>query len=201
MIEVRPLLGEDLRNALPSLAELRITVFREWPYLYDGTLAYEQAYLERFSRADDAVLIAAFDANRVVGAATASPLMSNPDVLRTAIAHAGIEPKTVVYFGESVLLPAYRGRGIGHRFFDLREAHAARIAGATCSAFCAVERAADHPLQPATHRRLDVFWSKRGYVRAPGVIAHLSWRDIDQAHETAKPMQFWMRPLARPDRP
>lgn len=44
-IEVRSLTGPALEAALDDVARLRIAVFRDWPYLYDGTLEYERAYL------------------------------------------------------------------------------------------------------------------------------------------------------------
>ena len=50
-VRFEALTGERLAQALPSLAELRIAVFRDFPYLYDGTLAYEQDYLARFAAA------------------------------------------------------------------------------------------------------------------------------------------------------
>ena len=44
-IRVAPLTGAAIIPALPALARLRITVFRDWPYLYDGAMTYEQGYL------------------------------------------------------------------------------------------------------------------------------------------------------------
>ena len=34
--------GADLKRTLDDLARLRIEVFRDWPYLYDGDLDYER---------------------------------------------------------------------------------------------------------------------------------------------------------------
>ncbi|HPA06825.1 MAG TPA: GNAT family N-acetyltransferase, partial [Candidatus Hydrogenedentes bacterium] len=34
-IDVRALHGAELEAALDGVAQLRITVFRDWPYLYD----------------------------------------------------------------------------------------------------------------------------------------------------------------------
>ena len=44
-LDVKSLVGEEMKAVLPDLARLRIIVFRDWPYLYDGTLEYEQEYL------------------------------------------------------------------------------------------------------------------------------------------------------------
>ena len=98
------------------------------------------------------------------------------------------------YFGESVLLPDYRGQGIGHAFFDHREA-AARSWGASHASFCAVVRPADHPARPADYVPLDAFWTKRGYVRQPGLVVRLAWQEIGEPAPSEKPLTFWLRPL------
>ena len=153
-VQVRPLTGAALQAALGDLARLRIAVFAAFPYLYAGTEDYEREYLAEFTASDDAVLVAAFDGNRIVGAATASPLAAQDDYIRAPFERQGIDPASVFYFGESVLLPDYRGQGIGHAFFDHREA-AARAHGASHASFCAVVRAADHPDRPADYVPLD----------------------------------------------
>ena len=194
-IRVTALTGASLATGLDDLAHLRITVFRDFPYLYDGTLDYERGYVEKFARAEGAVIVAAFDGDDIVGVATASPLLGHADAFAAPLRAAGYDPARIFYFGESVLLPQYRGLGLGHRFFDVREAHARQAGGYAQTAFCAVIRPADHPRRPADYRPLDAFWTKRGYTRSTGTIATFDWRDIDQSESTAKHMQFWMRPL------
>ncbi len=192
---IEPLTGIELTRALPDLARLRITVFREWPYLYDGTLDYEQNYLAKFANADGALIVTVRDDDHVVGMATATPLLGHADAFVDALTERGFEPANIFYFGESMLLPAYRGRGIGHAFFDQREAHARRFGPYTHTAFCAVVRPDDHRLRPADYRPLDGFWRKRGYDRLEGCVARFEWKDVDQEGETAKPMQFWIREI------
>lgn len=180
--------------ALPDLARLRIAVFREWPYLYEGTLAYEERYLAHFIAEPGAVLVVARDGDAIVGAATASPMAGQDDYIRKPFGDAGQDVGRLFYFGESVLLPGYRGHGIGHAFFDHREA-GAKAAGADAACFCGVIRPADHPLRPEDARDLGSFWRARGYAPLDGMIAHYDWKDIDQSEETRHPMQFWHRKL------
>jgi len=188
-------LGEAaIAPLLDALAELRIRVFRDYPYLYDGDLGYEARYLARFAAAPDALLAAAFAGEQLVGAATALPLMHEHDDFVRPFEQHGIDPRTVFYLAESVLLPAYRGRGIGHAFFDLREAAGRRLGFAT-AAFCAVVRAPDDPRRPAGYRPLDAFWLQRGYRPAEGLTTSFAWQELGETEETAKPMQFWLRPL------
>lgn len=191
---VRPLAGEEIAARLKDLAALRIAVFAAFPYLYDGDEAYEADYLKEFAAAPDAVLVAAFDGDRVIGAATASPMWAQKSEFRHVFEEHGIDTSKLFYFGESVLLPQYRGHGIGHAFFDHREA-AAKAAGANRTCFAAVIRPADHPARPAGYSPLDAFWRKRGYSPVEDFITHLAWKEHGEETESLKPMQYWMREI------
>lgn len=179
---------------LGALARLRIAVFRDWPYIYDGSLAYERSYLAAFLADPAAVVIVASIGGEPVGMATASPLAGQPDAIAAPLARHGLPVDGTFYFGESVLLAEARGLGIGHAFFDQREA-AARSAGATHAAFCAVVREPGHPLAPADPRDLAPFWRRRGYAPLAGVTAPMEWKDRDQPRSTVHTMQFWARAL------
>ena len=191
-IAVRPLTGAEIGAALGDLAKLRITVFAAYPYLYDGDAAYEAEYLAEYAAAADAVLVAAFDGDRIVGAATAAPMIHQKAEFREPFAARGLEVERLFYFGESVLLPEYRGHGIGHAFFDHREAQA-RACGATAACFAAVIRPDDHPAKPAGYVPHDAFWTKRGYAVVPGLVTELAWKEHGEEGESLKAMQYWLR--------
>ncbi len=193
-MQVRTLTGAALDGALDDVARLRMTVFREWPYLYDGDLDYERAYLEAYRQSDQAILVGAFDGTRLVGASTGSPLTDHAGDFAAAFEGKPYDVTTVFYCAESVLLPDHRGQGIGHRFFDLREAHAREL-GFGFSAFCSVIRSPDHPAKPATYHPLDPFWRTRGYEILEDAVARFSWKDVGEMAETLKPLQFWIRTL------
>ena len=193
-LDIRPLTGVDLEQALPDVARLRIAVFRAWPYLYDGSFDYEHQYLQSYRDSVGAILVGAFDGDCLVGAATGTPMEDHAEDFAAAFAGTGYALRDVFYNAESVLLPDYRGQGIGHAFFDLREAHA-RALGRRYVAFCGVVRPVDHPARPADYRPLEGFWEKRGYVKMDGVFAEFSWRDVGKVKEDAKPLQFWIRDL------
>ncbi|GBF07156.1 hypothetical protein DAERI_120149 [Deinococcus aerius] len=191
-LRVTPAIGDDLRAAIPDLARLRMTVFRDFPYLYEGSPEYEERYLGTYLEAPGALALLARDGERVVGASTALPLAQETGELQAPFRASEFDPADVLYLGESVLLPEYRGLGLGHRFFDEREAHAARL-GLTVTAFCAVQRPGEHPARPASYRPLDAFWQSRGYVERPDLETTMSWQDVGEVGETAKRMRFWVR--------
>lgn len=194
-LRVETLTGQGLVAILPELARLRIEVFRDFPYLYDGTVAYEEGYLRKFAAAPGAVCVVARDGEKIIGASTGAPLLEHDPEFAAPFIAKGLDPAKLFYCSESVLSKAYRGRGLGHAFFDGREAHARKLGGFTHSTFSSVVRPADHPLRPADYQPLDAFWTKRGYRKAEGIVATYSWKDIDQPLETVKEMQFWIREL------
>lgn len=195
MIHVEPLAGPALGERIDDLAALRIAVFRAFPYLYDGDLDYERDYLKAYADSADAIVIGAFDGDRLIGAATAAPMEDHAAEFAAPFQARGYDLSTILYFGESVLLPDYRGHGLGHAFFDGREAHA-RALGRDHTTFCAVVRPTSHPARPADYSPLDSFWRKRGYGLLDGITTSFSWKDVGEPAETEKPMQFWMKTLA-----
>lgn len=190
----RILTGSQISTALDDLARLRIEVFRDWPYLYDGTMDYEREYLSTYIDAEDTILVAAFDGPDIVGVATGTRMTDHAADFQNAFAQTAYDLGDIFYCAESVLLPQYRGMGAGHAFFDQREEHAREL-GAKFIAFCAVQRPQTHGLRPTNYRPLEGFWRKRGYAPLPGVVAQFDWKDIDEADSTPKPLQFWMKPL------
>ena len=194
-LRIERLYGAAVTPHLPAVAALRIAVFRDWPYLYDGSADYEAQYLAAYAHSPRSLFVLAFDGGQVIGASTAIPLADETDVFREPSLARGIDPARVFYFGESVLLPQYRGRGLGHRFFDERELHARRLGRFRYTAFAAVDRAADDPRRPEGHRDNDVFWSKRGYQRQPGMTMQLAWKELgEEAESSSASTTSWIAP-------
>lgn len=186
--------GAELEPWLAHVAALRIRVFRDFPYLYDGSEAYEAQYLRTYVETDSAICVLALEGDCVVGASTGLALDDETAAFRKPFEQAGMDTGDIFYCAESVLLPAYRGGGIYRHFFTERE-NQARQLGKSLSVFCAVQRPQNHPLRPADYQPLDEVWQRFGYRRAPGLITQFGWKDIDQPEESDKPMQFFCKRL------
>ena len=193
-LSIEALRGDAGRAHLEALAELRITVFREWPYLYEGSRDYERKYLQTYLDCPDSLIVMVRDGEQCVGASTALPLRNAEPEMQVPFRERSMDIDTVAYFGESLLLQPWRGRGLGVKFFELREAHASQLGLQSC-AFCAVQRPQDHPARPTDYVPNDGFWTRRGYAQVPGMICHYDWPDVGEAESTGKPMQFWIKSL------
>jgi GNAT superfamily N-acetyltransferase len=192
-IVIKRFSGQDAEPYLEELARLRMEVFSEFPYLYCGSDDYERAYLRTYLGVPDSVIVVAFDAERVIGAATGLPMSAETDEVKAPFMEQGYDPQRIFYFGESVLQKTYRGRGVGVRFFEQREAHAAELERFEWTAFCAVQRPDSHPRRPADYAPLDSFWTRRGYRKHAELATTMSWRDHDEPTQSPKPMVFWLK--------
>lgn len=178
-----------------AVARLRVQIFRDFPYLYEGDADYEKHYLASYARSAGSVLVLALAGDQVVGASTGLPLGDADAAFQEPFLARGVPVDEVFYCGESVLLPAFRGQGLGHRFFDEREAHARSLGGIHWTSFASVDRAQDDPRRPLDYRGNDRFWSRRGYVRQPDMKVRLPWKQVGQAHESEQTLTMWLRPL------
>lgn len=186
--------GEAARRFANDIVRLRIAVFREFPYLYDGSLDYEMNYLERYFISANSLIVLAQFGSDIVGVSTGIPLAEADDDFRKPVEAAGIDVNEVFYFGESVLLPEFRGHGLGHKFFAERENHAVKL-GFPRSGFFSVIRPNNHPLKPLGYHSHDIFWQKHGYTRDEAIISHFSWQQVGDSHETLHELVFWHRQL------
>ena len=179
---------------LADLGRLRMQVFRDYPYLYDGDATYEQEYLRRYLDSEDSHFILVFDnvIDQLVGATTCLPLKDEAAEFRNPLEEAGFDISQIFYFGESVLLPEWRGQGLGKFFFDIRESHAREL-GYPITSFCAVDRPPNHPMQPESYRPLDGFWQKRGYEKQDNIKANFPWKEVGDQDESDHLMTFWLR--------
>lgn len=196
-LTIKRITGRDrnLESYLEDLAQLRIKVFRAFPYLYDGSIDYEMSYLETYTSCPESIVVLVMDGEQVVGATTGLPLDAETAEFQKPFIDAGYDASRIFYCAESVLLSEYRGRGVYPKFFEEREGHARSIGRFDTCAFCCVERPENHPLRPADYVPLDSIWSRFGYTKHPELRTSYSWKDVDETEESEKPMVFWLKTL------
>lgn len=184
----------DLSQYMDALARLRITVFREFPYLYDGSQQNEQEYLSTYLHAENFCLFAAFHENEMIGATTCLPLKEETEEVQQPFLEKGLSLQEYTYFGESVLLLPYRGLGLGKKFYLLREAQAI-LFNTPYATFCAVDRSPEHPLRPPDHLFLDPLWQKLGYRKQQDLRCRMEWEEIPHGRRTSHSLTFWIKAL------
>lgn len=189
------LTGAAITGAVDDLATLRLEIFPEYPYLYQGRREDELAYLNSYAEAPDACVILACDGLTVIGAATGMPLVHEDAQMRDAFAGTAFPLNEVYYVGELLFYPAYRNGGLGSKLLaqlENRIRSLGRYRHLTCAT---VERPDDHPLRPHDYIPITRFLARTGFVRLRGVTTHFTWRETDGVKRD-HPMQFWSKELS-----
>lgn len=187
--------GTQLLPWIDDLGRLRMQVFRDYPYLYEGDLAYERKYLQTYAKSAESLVTLVHQGSHLVGATTAILATHEEPAFQKPLIDAGLNPNEVCYFGESLLIAQFRGRGVGKVFMQDRIKFAEGLPQVKWASFCAVQRSDHHHLRPKDYRPLDEFWRSVGFSPLAGVTTQYSWRDIEQLQPTDKLMQYWIRPI------
>jgi len=188
------LTGTDIAGALDDLATLRLDIFPEYPYLYQGLRENEFKYLGTYAEAPDACVILAHEEDAVIGAVTGMPLIHEDAQMLDAFAGTAFQLNETYYVGELLFRPAYRNCGLGQKLLAQLESHI-RSVGRYFKLTCAtVERPDDHPLRPRDYIPITTFLARTGYVRLPGVTTHFTWCETDGIKRDHT-MQFWSKEL------
>lgn len=194
-MELIRLRGNEARAFVNDLAALRLKVFYDFPYLYEGTLDYENKYLETYFKAQNSFVLLVKDQDLIVGATTGIWAQEEEENFKKPFIDHGLDPAKVFYFAESVLLNEYRGKGLGKIFFEEREKFARSLGMIDYLSFCAVERSPEHPLRPKDYRPLDSFWESQGFKKEAGLVTKYEWPDRGETKSTYKTMQYWLKKL------
>jgi len=192
--EFKNVYGQAIEHYFADLSRIRITVFKEWPYLYQGSIKYERDYLQHYFNHERSLCILCLHDHQVVGISTLMPLAGEHDDLKKPLQDAGYDISKIFYYSESCLLKPFRGQGAYAEFFRRRQAHVNSF-GADYEriCFCSVVRPDEHPLKPADYRPLYDTWRNYGFEKVDDVQMSFLWQDLDQDVETRKFLDVWMK--------
>ncbi len=190
-MELLKLTGKDIKPYIKELAKLRIKIFREYPYLYDGDAAYEEKYLHDYSMHESNVCILLIDNSQIVGASTGMWLKHSDKEFQSCFLDKNIPIDNIYYFGEFIVYKSYRGKGAGRMLLEHSEKHAISL-GAKTTALCTIERK-EKPLPDDSCHPYKPLWRKLGYQPNSNLIIYYKWKEIDEDKASSKPMKFWIK--------
>lgn len=185
----------EIKNLIPDIARLRIEIFAEYPFLYDGDLDYEYKYLEKYDTTENAIVVAAYDNDKIIGVSTGYPLASQSEELKQVFKKSKRDVNDYFCLAESILLKQYRGKGIGGKLFDQREALAKGFKQYKYISLFTAVRSLDDPKRPKEYRPLGPFWSARGFCKHPELTFEVPYKEIGNDKETLHKMVFWIKEI------
>ncbi len=195
-ITVRILTGDDARHHGQKIAGFRNDMFREFPYLYEGSDTNEQEYLDICFRSSQSVILLIYAGEKCVGFSSIIPLEEEINEIKAPFIAADIDMNQYLYIGEFMVLPAYRkGIKLAQSVADFYEDYAHRL-GRKNLVFMTVQRPNDHPMRPANYRSLEPLWRHRGYQKRDDMCVHLSWAQIPTGLDEKNHLDIWEKSLS-----
>ncbi len=186
------LTGAAIADGRDDVATLRLEIFREYPYLYQGRREDELEYLGTYAAAPDACVILAYDGDAVIGAVAGMPLIHENLQMIDAFAGTTFPLDEVYYVGELLFRPAYRNCGLGRKLLDRLESHICSLDRYRTLTCATVERPDDHPLRPRDYIAITKFLARTDFAQLTGVKTSFTWREIDGVKRDHL-MQFWFK--------
>lgn len=194
-IHVRAFTGSGLKPYLHSVAKLRMEVFKDFPYYEEPDLDRETHYLRKIVTHKETIGVLIFDNTTLVGVSLGSPLSIEEPAIQKPFIDRKLPVDAYFFFDDSALLKQYRGRGIGHHFFDARENHVAHFKKYQHICFCVPDCLESK--YPKDYIPLHDFWRKRGYVHHPEIQCKLLWKDLNQTQPSEHPLNFWIKDFVK----
>lgn len=191
---IRLLKAKEIQRHLPHVANLRLRVFKEYPYLLNSDLNEALEYLSLYATAKNSLLVTATSNNELVGAVAGVPLNATAAITQKPFTNNHQNLEEWFYIDEIVIAPQWRSRGLARLFLHALEDHA-KESGYRFTTFCVIHRSPNHPSRPRGFMPLDEYFAERGYERLPELAMELSWVDIGDGRPSAKKMDFWYKNL------
>ncbi len=185
--------GQEARDYFEDIARMRITMFREFPYLYNGSFEYEKEYLEAYFKSLNAKILLVFDTNNeIVGFSNSIPLAEELDEIKAPFKEHGLDLNHYLYIGEVMLKEEYRGKGFARQFFTYHENNA-RTNGYDYTVFMTVDRTEDDLDKPKDYVSPDAIWNHFGYTKDKNLSITMDWPSVDQSRDSKNTLSIWWK--------
>lgn len=186
--------GREARPYCDQLAALDMAIFKEWPYLYEGTLEGEAQYLENYFKSEKSLFLLLMRGDAIVGSASFIPLEEEIDEIQSPFKVAGLPCNDYLYVGVVMILKEYRRPGLIRALYEHALEYAKSI-GKRAGALAMIERPADDSRRPADDRPLDGMCQAFGFEKQDGLEVHVEWTDITTHMPAPVVMKIWTKKL------
>jgi len=187
--------GQQLQQHIDAIAALRISIFKEYPYLYDGDMQSEMDYLKSYSKSKNSILIIVKDQGNIVGALTGIPLAEADEMFLTPFAKNQLPIHHIFYLGEILLSKEYRGKGIGYQMYRMFEDLVRQKKQYQKIAIAEVIRNQHDPRKPKNYISVHKLWERLGYIEHPEMVMQFSYKEVDSSGKIPHSFVFSFKDL------
>jgi hypothetical protein len=194
-INIEVLKGTEVIPYLQKLAELRIDFYRNYPYLYEGNITDEKAYLSMYAKSKDSLLVIAKNGDDIVGAVTGIPMLESKEENKQLFAQKQIPAEHIFYLGELVLSQDYQNNTIQESLYLQLENAVKELEKYSLLAVCEIERSPDDTKKPVSAFSSEVIWTGRGFTKQPQLYTTDAWKDVGDLEKSDHHLFFWYKAL------
>lgn len=190
--------GEAIHAYVKDITDLSLIIYREYPYLYEGTEEEYLPHIQHYAQ-PESVACLLFDNEKTIGVAIGLPLKAMRDNYKRPLLNSDvyINIDSVFYLGEILLLPEYRGRGLGKQMYLKFEEMVRKKENFKSICLSKISELESHPRMPAQYKSLDTFWAKLGFKRLNNVHFSVVWLNVGDQEESSHKMVYWIKTLYR----
>lgn len=189
---------ETMSERFQDIAHMRLTLFKEFPYLYEGDEEGEREYLESYFNADTACLILLYDQGEIVGFSSGVGLHEEMPDIQKPFARHGLNTQDYYYVGEVMLKAPYQKKGLTKIFQEHHNWHIQNLKARGEGNFSkltlmTVVRPDDHPLYPEGYEPIDGILNHFGFQKSDTLFVHLPWSQVDQEEVVDHTLNIWIK--------
>lgn len=173
--------GCEIAPYTQQIVELCNAIYREPPYLYNGEDEEYTAYIESYSQSNDAIICLAFDNEKAVGLAIATPMLKTRDLYKKTLLEHGYELDSLFYLGEFGLNSNYHNCGIEEAIYYKIENLVRKADAYSMICLWEIEDLYQKNFEDTPGHD---FWNKLGFLRHREVNFEISWTNIGDSKES-----------------
>lgn len=191
--------GRDAQIYQDSLALARIESFKQYPYLYSGTLERSQKYAARYAACEQGMIAVAMIQNKVACISTGIPLSHDSNLvttIRNECVQKQLEANQYYYLGETIVMPEFQSQSVLEKIV-LKQCEQIKAWGFEFACMLNVLREDNHPLKPVDYQCEQFIWQSIGFSKTDIVIKS-SWPTIQKNGEIEKQenlLGLWVKDL------
>lgn len=187
-IQIKVVKGQEIAPYVADITNLCLTVYREPPYLYEGTVEEYGPFIQKYTESPESIVCLIMDGNDVVGATTGTPLSEMREHYTQSFLDNGYSLPSFYYIGEMVILPEYRGKGYGKSMYQEMEKNVRAINQFPYLCFCEIE-------QPNQIQKSNQLIIQNGYVKHEELSFNIDWLDIGETEVSPHHLVYWIKSL------
>ena len=188
--------GNEITPYVSDITQLSLQIYREYPYLYEGTEEEYLPFIQRYSESNDGIASILFDDKKLIGVCIGMPLNEMRDnYLGNFSSITKEELDSLYYLGEFLLLKQYRSQGNGKQMYTSFENEVIKKSLYKTLCFCKIQEFLEHPSQPDNYFSMNNFWKQSEYVAREDLSFNVDWVNVNETTLSPHQLYFWFKPL------